>query len=118
MLIHQSPAIRRIAENKMRRMDEDAQRYRRTQWRKALERKGWRNAHRFPAPQGDWIEYHALWKGWLYSGRCRLSDFDWHDWDKPGTHVYLIKRLFEVEEAVWRRTRKEVAGQVVRRFTS
>jgi hypothetical protein len=91
-------------------------RYEVIQWRKRLERKGWKNAKRFPAPDSDWIEYHALSQGYLYSGRCRLADCDMLDWWQPGSHVYLIKRLHEVEEAVWRRTSREVAGQAVRQW--
>ncbi|GHA85483.1 hypothetical protein [Modicisalibacter luteus] len=91
-------------------------RYEVTQWRKRLERKGWKNAKRFPATHSDWIEYHAVWQGQIWSGRCRLSDCDMLDWWQLGTHVYLIKWLFEVEEAVWRRTQNQVAGQVVRRL--
>lgn len=91
-------------------------RYEITQWRKRLEKRGWHNAKRFAAPHSEWIEYHAAWKGKVWSGRCKLSDCDHADWFEPGTHVYLIQRMHEVDEAVWRRTDGRVEGLMARRL--
>lgn len=93
-------------------MDSDT-RYIIVKWRKRLERRGWHNARRFPVPHGGWIEYHAVWQGWLISGRCPIAGMDKGYW-QPGSPAYLLKRMLEVEEAVWRPTTTERAGRIVR----
>ena len=73
------------------------------QWRKRLERRGWYNGNRFSPPKHEIIEYHAVWKGRIYSGRCRLADYNHSDWWRPGTHAYLLLRRHDVSEVVWRK---------------
>ncbi|MGL6251024.1 MAG: hypothetical protein ACRC3F_08910 [Billgrantia desiderata] len=78
--------------------------YKLIQWRKRLERKGWYNASRFPVPSKGWIEYHAVWQGKLMSGRCPVTGMS-DEWMEPGTPGYLLLRMQDVIEAVWRPTR-------------
>ena len=92
----------------------DDTRYRLIRWRKRLERRGWHNARRFAAPRDHWIEYHVVWSGRLWSGRCHLGTCSMEDFWQPGTHVYLIHRMQDVQEGVWRRTDRRGAGLVWR----
>ncbi|KAA0015465.1 hypothetical protein F0A16_20460 [Salinicola corii] len=43
------------------------------QWRDGLLAKGWRMRDRHGPPCERLVEYHALYRGEIYSGRCRIS---------------------------------------------
>ena len=93
--------------------------YRITQWRKRLERKGWLSLRRGAPVQDRVIEYHVLWQGRLFSGRVRLADLDLTKgyWE-PGTPAYLLQRMQDVQEGVWRVAKDQTApcGQVMRKM--
>lgn len=81
-------------------MDE---RYRSVLWRKRLEQKGWISLRR-RTPNGRIIEFHVIYKGQLYSGRCHVSQLH-EDAMKPGAMGYLLGRPDLIREGVWRRAR-------------
>ncbi|MBW5801203.1 hypothetical protein [Halomonas elongata] len=81
-----------------------------SKWRRRLERKGWIGLRRSLPPTGEWIEFHVIWKGWLYSGRCRLSDYDQADYWREGSMTYLLYRQQDIVEGVWRRCEPGRAG--------
>lgn len=87
-----------------------------TQWRKRLERKGWIGLKRAPAPRGGLIEYHVIRRGWLYSGRCQLSDYRQDDWAIEGTLVCMLERRYGIVDGVWRRASPDAGpkGGIVR----
>lgn len=72
------------------------------QWRKRLERKGWIGLQRSAAPRRALIEYHVIRRGWLYSGRCELSDYSPSDWAIEGSLVCMLERRYGIVDGVWR----------------
>lgn len=64
-------------------------------------------------PRTGWIEYHAVWQGWLVSGRCAVVGIDDGYWE-PGSPSYLLHRGQDVIEAVWRPTKVQRPGRTVR----
>ena len=95
----------------------DASRYRATLWRKALDRRGWKNLRK-GFPGSCLIEYHVLYRGYLYSGRCKPLDLDGGDAMTAGTTLFLLRRTDMILEGVWRRARNQNAetGRTARRF--
>lgn len=73
-------------------------------WRDRLLEQGWIDRDRYPPPDSDRIEYHAVWNGRIYSGRCTLSDYHWSGAGIPGHHCYLIGAALPVgvTARVWR----------------
>lgn len=59
-------------------------------WRDRLIERGWVDRAKHPPPERDRIEYHVVWKGQIYSGRCTLYDHPWSAAGVPGHHCYLI----------------------------
>ena len=95
----------------------EASRYRATLWRKALERRGWKNLRK-GFPMNILIEYHILYRGYLYSGRCKPSRLDSRDVMTAGTTLFLLRRTDMIREGVWRRARNQAAetGSTARQF--
>lgn len=91
--------------------------YRTLQWRKSLERRGWKNIRR-GLPVSQVIEFHIVYRGQLYSGRCVVGHLDSADTWKPGTLAYLFRRPDQIAEGVWRlATKTDVdLGWVVRKW--
>lgn len=73
-------------------------------WRDRLIERGWMDRAGCSPPQRDRIDYHVVWNGRIYSGRCTLSDYLWSDADKPGHHCYLIGAALPIGVTVrlWR----------------
>lgn len=90
----------------------DQQQYMATQWRKRLERKGWISLRR-KAPMHGLIEYHVIYRGHLYSGRCNPATLNSEDTWTVGTTAYLLRRTDLITEGVWRKARNQ-AGEVGR----
>lgn len=90
--------------------------YQVTQWRKRLERKGWIGLKRRQADRFRWIEFHVIWQGWLYSGRCKLSLCDEQDHYRPGTTLYMLHRQKDIADGVWRYSRPGEPGMVRRQW--
>lgn len=86
----------------------EASRYRATLWRKSLERRGWMNLRK-GFPGSCVIEYHVLYRGYLYSGRCQVNGLDSGDVQTPGTTLFLLRRTDMILEGVWRRARNQAA---------
>lgn len=59
-------------------------------WRDRLIELGWIDRATCSPPTHDRIEYHAVWNGQIYSGRCTLYDYPWGKASLPGHHCYLI----------------------------
>jgi hypothetical protein len=95
----------------------DASRYRATLWRKALERRGWKNLRK-GFPTTCVIEYHVLYRGYLYSGRCQVNGLNSGDVQTPGATLFLLRRTDMILEGVWRKARNQNAetGTMARRF--
>lgn len=95
----------------------DTSRYRATLWRKALERRGWKNIRK-GFPMHCVIEYHVLYRGYLYSGRCKPLGLDSSDVMTAGTTLFLLRRTDMILEGVWRRARNQGAetGRTARKF--
>lgn len=91
-----------------------ATRHQITQWRKRLERRGWIGLRRAKPSTGEWIEFHVIWRGRLYSGRCRLSDHDQADYWRVGSMTYLLYRQQGIIDGVWRRCQPGKTGMVRR----
>ena len=72
-----------------------------TQWRKRLERKGWISLRR-RSPGHGVIEYHIIFRGHLYSGRCNAATLGSEDTLNVGTTGYLLRRVDLITEGVWR----------------
>lgn len=91
--------------------------YRATLWRKALERRGWKNLRK-GFPNHCVIEYHILYLGYLYSGRCQALKLNGSDALTAGTTLFLLRRTDMIQEGVWRRARNQAAkaGRTARRF--
>ncbi|MDN3561733.1 hypothetical protein [Vreelandella neptunia] len=89
--------------------------YAATQWRKRLERKGWISLRR-KAPALGVIEYHVIYRGHLYSGRCNASSLNGEDMLVAGTTEYLLRRTDLITEGVWRRAKNKTGemGRVCR----
>ncbi len=73
-------------------------------WRERLLERGWMDWPGHSPPTHDWIEYHVVWNGEIWSGRCMLSHHLWSDAGIPGTHRYLIGNAFPngVTVRLWR----------------
>ncbi|MGE6778244.1 hypothetical protein ACQKFL_11455 [Vreelandella titanicae] len=95
----------------------EASKYRATLWRKALERRGWKNLRK-GFPMNIVIEYHVLYRGYLYSGRCKPLGLNSSDVMTAGTTLFLLRRTDMILEGVWRRARNQGAetGRRARRF--
>lgn len=79
--------------------------YSAVQWRKRLERKGWISLSR-RAPAHGVIEYHVIYLGHLYSGRCDASGFNGEGMLAVGSTEYLLRRVDLITEGVWRRAKR------------
>ncbi|RUR48781.1 hypothetical protein [Vreelandella populi] len=86
--------------------------YKATQWRKAMERKGWKLLGKYRLPN-ELIEFHVIHKGRLYSGRC-MGASPIGDFSQPGSIAYVIMRRDLMTEGVWRKARGGQIGMNVR----
>ncbi len=75
------------------------------QWRKRLERKGWISLRR-RAPAHGVIEYHVIYRGYLYSGRCNTGSLNGEGSLVVGSTEYLLRRADLIIEGVWRRSKR------------
>ena len=94
----------------------DHHQYTATQWRKRLEQRGWISFRRGAPPGHVLIEYHIIYRGHLYSGRCKMNEIaDQETWT-VGSTGYLLRRVDLTTEGVWRRARNQAgkAGRVCR----
>ncbi|WP_252109039.1 MULTISPECIES: hypothetical protein [unclassified Halomonas] len=77
--------------------------YEAIQWRKTLEKKGWRKF------AGDLprcvIEYHIIRGGWLYSGRC-AAHHPLGNVADTGSQANILQRRDLNSVGVWRRARR------------
>lgn len=73
--------------------------YNATQWRKRLERKGWISLRR-RSPGHGVIEYHIIYHGHLYSGRCNAAALSSEDTLTADTTGYLLRRVDQITEGV------------------
>ncbi|WP_162617854.1 hypothetical protein [Salinicola halophilus] len=72
-------------------------------WRDSLLERGWHEYDGHPPPEQSMIEYHVIWRGSIWSGRCRLRDQRWSDSSIPGSHAYLVAASFaDVPLRLWR----------------
>lgn len=91
--------------------------YKATQWRKALERRGWKRLDKYRLPN-ELIEFHIIHKGRLYSGRC-IGAHPIGDTTQPGSIAYVIGRRDLMTEGVWRRAMNQQGelGMIERRWS-
>lgn len=96
-------------------MSNDNYRYLATKWRKSLERRGWHNIRKgMPIKQA--VEFHIIYRGKLYSGRCVVGWLSSQDTYQPGTLAFMFRRRDQITEGVWRLPRADSVelGWVVR----
>lgn len=74
--------------------------YAAVQWRKSLERRGWKRLGKYRLPN-DLIDFHIIHRGQLYSGRC-IGAHPAGDSTQPGSIAYVIGRRDLMTEGVWR----------------
>ena len=86
--------------------------YSAVQWRKALERKGWKRLDKYRLPN-ELIEFHIIHQGKLYSGRC-IGAHPIGDTTQPGSIAYVVTRRDLMTEGVWRKSRGGKIGMNVR----
>ncbi|WP_252108857.1 MULTISPECIES: hypothetical protein [unclassified Halomonas] len=86
--------------------------YESIQWRKRLERCGWRKFTGARLPRGL-IEFHIIQAGKLYSGRCWSENLP-GDSSTPGTIAYVVQREDLRTAGVWRRANSGSVGMIVR----
>lgn len=98
-------------------MSNDKYRYLATKWRKSLERRGWHNIRK-GVPIKLVVEFHIIYRGKLYSGRCVVGWLSSQDTYQPGTLAFMFRRRDQITEGVWRRARNVNGelGVVVRDF--
>ncbi|WP_353981675.1 hypothetical protein [Salinicola endophyticus] len=75
-----------------------------TRWLEQMIERGWIDRFKHSPPHYDRIEYHSVWNGRIYSGRCTLGDYPWSDASTPGHHCFLIGAALPVGVGprVWR----------------
>ncbi|WP_447896062.1 hypothetical protein [Vreelandella sp. GE22] len=87
--------------------------YETIQWRKAMERRGWRKFAGTLPPR--MIEYHIVRNGKLYSGRCDAHNPIGNVSD-PGSQANILRRRDLNDVGVWRLAKRPggESGQTVR----